>query len=156
MLYRSPDILPPSFSKPSIFVAGGISDCPDWQEDIVSIIDLSKYDVINPRRVGGFDRTGATAEAQITWEAYALDRVSTYLFWFPKETLCPITLFELGKVLEMAKQASISIIVGWHENYAREFDLRVQLRLTNLPTNKLVYNEAGWDKFTSIIKAKFA
>jgi hypothetical protein len=77
MLYRSPDILPIAFRQQSVFVAGGISDCPDWQSDMISFMNCDVYDVVNPRRIGGFDRTGITANEQITWEHCALNLVDS-------------------------------------------------------------------------------
>jgi len=146
MLYQSPDPLPYTFNHHSIFIAGGISNCPEWQSDIVKLFDLDIYDVVNPRREGGFDRTGATAEEQITWEHGALSQVDNCVFWFPCETLCPISLFELGVMLERASRHSVKLIVGWHEDYQRAFDLQVQI---NLATNARDYviSGPGWDQF---------
>ena len=98
MLYKSPDPLPFAFQRQSVFIAGGISNCPDWQNEMSAMLDTSLYDVVNPRRAGGFDRTGVTAEEQITWEHRALSLIDACIFWFPCETLCPITLLELGEL----------------------------------------------------------
>jgi len=156
MLYRSPDPLPMKFSKTGIFIAGGISDCPDWQQDVVDIIDNDYWDVVNPRRVGGFDRTGDTAEAQITWEHTALTMSTVYLFWFPKETLCPITLFEYGMALERAANRKIMVAAGWHEDYQRAFDLGVQSKLAKLSPQQLIYCGPGWDNYVEFVKNNFA
>ena len=47
------------------------------------------------------------------------------LFWFPKETLCPITLFELGCFLNTPK----TLVIGVEPGYARERDVRIQVGL---------------------------
>jgi hypothetical protein len=152
MIYRSPDPLPWVFCLQSIFIAGGISDCPDWQSDVVGMIDSTRYDVVNPRRTGGFDKTGATAEEQIGWEYAALSHVENCVFWFPKETLCPITLFELGKMLERAKKDPvIKLIIGWHPEYARAFDLQVQIGLMGMK-KQILHAAPGWDELCSAIK----
>ena len=145
MLYRSPDPLPPAFQRPSVFIAGGISDCPDWQAEMVGMLDHDRNDVVNPRRIGGFDKTGATAREQITWEHHALSMVDSCIFWFPRETLCPITLFELGKMLEKTMETSgMTLAVGWHPEYARAFDLEVQIPLATTLPYRLVHSGPGW------------
>lgn len=153
MLYKSPDPLPSIFSKRSLFIAGGISNCPDWQSDMVKLCDLDLFDVVNPRRYGGFDRTGDTAQEQITWEHRALEMVDACLFWFPCETLCPITLFELGKMLHKCSQHSIQLAVGWHPDYQRAFDLQVQIGLEAATCGKnLLHAAPGWDSLCSAIE----
>lgn len=153
MLYNSPCVIPAFFKNQSVFVAGGISNCPDWQSDIVTnCMNTEKYDIVNPRRSTGFDNTGLTAREQITWEHMALSKVDSCIFWFPQETLCPITLFEFGKFLIKAKQHSVSLIVGWHQNYQRAFDLEVQIQLENVPADYLTCVGSGWEKFTDAVK----
>ena len=155
MLYRSPDLLPAVFSRPSVFIAGGISNCPDWQTHMVSFMDTSLYDVVNPRREGGFDITGTTAREQIEWEHSALSKIDSCIFWFPCETLCPITLFELSKQLLRAKQKSVCLVVGWHPDYQRAFDLEVQIDLEKIPKEYLLHAESGWDKFVASVKKRW-
>ena len=46
------------------------------------------------------------------------------LFWFPKESLCPIALFELGKELESGSR----VVIGVHPEYSRRFDVITQVR----------------------------
>jgi len=150
MLYKSPDLLPFAFQRQSIFIAGGISDCPDWQSDMVAHIDCSIYDVVNPRREAGFDRTGVTAEEQITWEHRALGLVDACIFWFPCETLCPITLLEYGKMLERASRHSIRLVVGWHPDYARAFDLKIQTRLEM--STHIIHAGPGWDELCAVVR----
>jgi hypothetical protein len=155
MLYCAPDKLPALFSLHSVFVAGGISNCPDWQSDIIRFMATNLYDVVNPRRETGFDTTGATAREQIEWEHEALSKVDSCIFWFPCETLCPISLFELSKQLLRAKQQSVKLVVGWHPNYARAFDLKVQIELENIPKDNLLYADVGWDGFVKAVIANW-
>lgn len=152
MLYKSPDKLPALFSRPSVFVAGGISNCPDWQSEITSFMDTTLYDVVNPRREIGFDTTGAIAREQIEWEHQALSKVDSCIFWFPCETLCPITLFELSKQLLRAKQQSVRLVVGWHPDYKRAFDLEVQIELEKISSDYVLHADAGWDEFVKAVK----
>lgn len=151
MLYTAPDPLPALFSRPSVFIAGGISNCPDWQSTLAHSLDTQLYDVVNPRRNTGFDRTGNTAGEQIAWEHSALAKVDSCVFWFPCETLCPITLFELGKLLVRASQKSVRLVVGWHPDYQRAFDLQVQIALEHIPLSHMMHAAPGWDEFVNVV-----
>ena len=152
MLYTSPDPLPPSFRNPSVFIAGGISNCPDWQSEIISVMNTEKFDVVNPRRNTGVDHTGAIAEAQITWEHRALSMVDACVFWFPCETLCPITLFECGSMLTRAYYHDVKLAIGWHPDYQRAFDLEVQINLAHRTNRWVQYRGAGWDPFKNYVR----
>ena len=113
-----------------IFIAGGISNCPKWQEEIATL--LQGRAVFNPRRVGDLSKEGDEAAEQIAWEYEALDKSSHILFWFPKESICPITLLEYGKALVWFQQGKINhLIVGCDEEYPRRFDLEVQTKLVS-------------------------
>lgn len=109
----------------SLFLGGGISDCPNWQAEIIPRFANTNVILMNPRR-DNFDITNQYMSVeQIHWEHEHLNTASAILFWFPAETLCPITLFELGKYATLGKR----IFVGCHPDYARALDVRVQLKL---------------------------
>jgi hypothetical protein len=124
-IYTAPQALPKS-DKRSLFVAGGISNCPNWQTDIIADLVEKGLDanLFNPRREDYPDEE-AEAIRQIEWEFYALNKADAVLFWFPKETLCPITLLELGRFTHDTK----TIFVGTHPDYQRKLDVITQLRL---------------------------
>jgi len=97
-----------------------------WNEDIT---------IINPRRKY-FPTDNPNIESeQITWEYYHLLRASAVSFWFPPETLCPITLYELGKQSANKKP----IFIGVDPKYARKTDVEIQTRLAR-PEIKIVYS----------------
>lgn len=62
---------------------------------------------------------------QICWERIALERAEVVLFWFAKETVAPIALFELGCWSNTAKR----LVVGVEPGYPREFDIYQQMAL---------------------------
>lgn len=64
--------------------------------------------------------------AQITWEHEHLLAADAFAFFFAPETLCPITLFELGKVLS---EEGKDIFVACDPGYARKRDVEIQLSL---------------------------
>lgn len=114
----------PTTPSPDIFLGGGITNCPDWQSEAVALLKHTDAVILNPRRSGAF--TEDIAGEQIEWEYSALRVVDTVFFWFPKETLCPITLLELGV---FTQRPQTRLIVGTHPEYARRFDVIKQLEL---------------------------
>jgi hypothetical protein len=74
---------------------------------------------------------------QIHWEFEMLQRVDVILFWFPKETVCPITLYELGFQMGLLYNAEFSamplreakLAVGCHPEYQRKRDVEIQVSL---------------------------
>lgn len=115
--------------SPDAFLGGGITNCPDWQKELITLLADVDGTLLNPRRRGDYD--DSIAIEQITWEYYALRSVPTVFFWFPEETLCPITLFELG----VFTQREVNLVVGTHPNYARKIDVITQLRLARPEVN---------------------
>lgn len=107
-----------------LFLAGGITNCPDWQADAIKMLDDgSDIVVANPRRDRLLDHEGEDAAYQIRWEYEFLRRARMILFWFPKESVCPITLFELGKEIGRGS----CLLVGAHPEYVRRFDVVTQM-----------------------------
>lgn len=134
---ESPTLLPPLAPRRSVFLAGGITDCPDWQEGAAQVLladDAAKMTVFNPRRQDFPIDDPEAAKAQIKWEHDALRLSEGILFWFPCETLCPIVLYELG----YWSARKTSIFVGIHPDYKRKSDVQIQTRLAR-PEVQIVY-----------------
>ena len=107
--------------QPVIFLAGGITGCEDWQSKVVNLLSDLDITLVNPRRKNWVD-SEKEATRQIEWEFEHLYAADNILFWFPHETLCPITLFEYGKWIVSKKR----MFVGYHRDYKRSLDLDVQ------------------------------
>lgn len=107
-------------NEASLFLTGGITGCPDWQQELG---DLSLV-VFNPRRTR-FPQDSNVDREQIEWEHIYLRKATAISFWFPQETLCPITLYELGAWCMTNKK----IFLGVHPNYKRIQDIRIQTAL---------------------------
>jgi len=117
----------------SIFLAGGISKCPDWQAGVANrLADQTNAIIYNPRR-DDFDMSAYEdiSRQQIVWEYHALRLSKVNLFWFPCETLCPITLFELGAAIPRLHPGAL--MVGTHPDYERRFDIIEQSKLAGSP-----------------------
>jgi hypothetical protein len=121
--------------KKSIFLAGGITGCPDWQQEIVRLLRTTDLILLNPRRKNFPIGDSGVAFEQIKWEWQALRDANSILFWFPCETLCPIVLYELGAWSMTNKP----IYVGVHSEYTRRQDVEIQTGLVR-PDVKIVYS----------------
>lgn len=122
----------------TVFLAGGITNCRDWQSEIANLFDQAVRQtfgpvtdgeqpivLFNPRRPYFVITDTAASCMQIEWEHHHLNLADITLFWFPHETLCPITLYELG----VAAAAGRRIFVGCDPDYQRKYDVSKQLSL---------------------------
>jgi hypothetical protein len=114
----------------TLFLAGGISNCPNWQADVVKALANTEYIILNPRQdrwIGSqaLDTKIAYQEElkQVTWEYKRITKAYSVLFWFPKDTVCPITLFELGSRLEGQQ----NLFIGCDPDYEKRRNIWCQL-----------------------------
>jgi hypothetical protein len=122
-------------NEESLFLAGGISNCSDWQAELIELLKDTDLVLLNPRRKHYPTDNSDIEEEQIKWEFDHLKKATAVSFWFTKETLCPITLYELGKQSALDKQ----IFIGVHPNYTRKSDIEIQTKLIR-PEVKIVYS----------------
>lgn len=126
---QCPDIFMPEsiddYSK-TLFLGGGISNCPVWQDEAVELLKNSDFIVVNPRRKNFDISNKSLTVEQIRWEYYHLRVCEWKMFWFPKNTLCPITLLELGKNIE-----SKNLYIGVENGYKKAIDVLEQTSLCN-------------------------
>ena len=119
--------------QPSVFLAGGITGCPDWQREISRMLVMTNYAVLNPRRKNFSTGNPSAAELQINWEFEHLRKADVISFWFCKENIQSIALFELGA---WSQQKDPAVVIGVEPGYPREQDIHVQMGL--LGRNKIV------------------
>jgi len=116
----------PNITTPSVFMAGGITNCPDWQSDLANkLAGTENLTLINPRRKDFPIHDPKAAGVQIAWEHDALRLADSILFWFPAETLCPIVLYELGAWSMSQKTLFIAV----DPEYQRKQDVEIQTKL---------------------------
>ncbi len=126
-----------------IFLAGGISNCPDWQSIIIEKLNnednpyqqimLEGVTVFNPRRKN-YENVEDTIVEQITWEFFKLKESDIIAFWFSSGSLNPITLYEYGKHVTSTK-----LVVGVDVGYERKNDIKIQTSLIR-PTQHICYD----------------
>lgn len=133
---EAPEVWKYATTEHSIFLAGGITGCPDWQAEMVNLLSShKKLTLLNPRRKDFPIHNPHAAHNQILWEFDHLRKAAAILFWFPCETLCPIVLYELG-----AWSSSIKpLFIGVHPDYQRRRDVEIQMELAR-PGLKIEYS----------------
>lgn len=111
-----------------LFLAGGITNCPDWQAAIIPLLSsIPELTVYNPRRKNFPIHDPNAAEEQITWEYNKLKEADIILFWFSRGSLNPIVLYELGR---WGNSSDKPIVIGLDEEYERKQDVIVQTMLS--------------------------
>ena len=118
------------FTGPSVFLGGGITGCKLWQDVLIKEIQELNCVVFNPRRKEFDIKDPSQSQIQILWEHQYLASANIVIFYFSSETLCPITLFELGARL-MANRGGYdqSIYIYCEPDYQRKFDVEFQTKL---------------------------
>jgi hypothetical protein len=132
---ESPNRYCPDIGEKSLFLAGGITGCPDWQQEILQKLSSTDLVIFNPRRRRFPMHDPSAAKAQIKWEADHLRLTDQILFWYPCETLCPIALYELGAWSMSDKP----LFVGTHPDYQRRLDIEIQTKIVR-PDINIVYS----------------
>jgi len=132
--FRAPEPVPEPLLGRSLFLAGGIGAgavVPDWQSELVARLRDTDLTLLNPRRDDYPAHDPNALREQIGWEHRHLSAARAISFWFVPETLCPITLYELGAWANWrgADGCGKPILVGAHPDYARRADLLIQLEL---------------------------
>ena len=126
----------------SVFIAGGITNCHNWQVDVIKELEkelsLNIYNdlvVFNPRRENfPIDRPSAAYE-QIEWEYNQLNNMDIFSMYFCEgESDQPICMYELGRyIAKMQTRFPIDwehrIIISVESGYKRKQDVITQVGL---------------------------
>ena len=133
-----------------VFLAGGITNCPLWQPELIKKLDafcLADLVLLNPRR-NDFDITNPNvSKEQIDWEHFMLAQANLISFWFSAgPSMQPITLYEYGKYSTKNKD---NVVVGADPNYLREFDVNYQ------PSKEGIYVVNSLDLLAASIVRKY-
>ena len=122
-----------------VFLAGGITKCYNWQEDVIDsllsnqIFDkniLDRIVILNPRR-STFNINDATVTfEQIKWEYDAINNCDIFSMYFcNSESVQPICLYELGRIIENDNFNINNTIISIENGYQREYDVIVRTAL---------------------------
>ena len=126
------------------FLAGGITDCPNWQVEVIS--NFKKYDqkfsnelnglvLFNPRRENFPISDPNAAQEQIEWEFKWLQRMDLFsMFFTAGRSDQPICMYELGRNICRMMQRfpndyQNQILISCDPNYRRSQDVKIQVEL---------------------------
>ena len=119
----------------SVFLAGGITNCENWQDKVIKELEFEDVTVFNPRQPA-FDITDKAASIkQITWEYERLEKMDIFSMYFcGGESDQPICMYELGRnILRMQNRFPNDwerrIVVSVESDYKRKKDVLVQIGL---------------------------
>ncbi|MFH1511239.1 MAG: nucleoside 2-deoxyribosyltransferase domain-containing protein [Candidatus Woesearchaeota archaeon] len=124
-----------SGTEKSLFLGGGITGCPNWQASLCSLLRDEDIVLLNPRRAKFPIEDKNAKKDQILWEFEHLRKAYAISFWFPRESVCPIALYELGAWSMTNKQ----LFVGMDSKYNRRVDVEIQTKLFR-PELEVVYS----------------
>ena len=131
-------ITAPSIEKPkfiSLFLAGGITNCKNWQNEVIKELEFEDVSIFNPRQIN-FDINDKSASfKQISWEFERLEQMEIFSMYFCESNSDqPICMYELGRnIVRMQNRFPSNwqdrIIIGVEENYKRKQDVIIQTSL---------------------------
>ena len=146
-IVESPDPYKAVRGETDLFLAGGITNCPDWQAEMLKKL---KGDIVvyNPRRANFPIDDPNAAKEQITWEYNRLKVAKEILFWFSRGSLNPIVLFGYG-MWGLSKWSSKKIFIGVDPEYERKQDVYIQTELVR-DDYRLIGNPPSLEIYESI------
>ncbi len=127
----------------TVFLAGSITGATNWQAEASYQLN-PHFNIFNPRRKGIVNFPPEEDRIQIPWEYDSIEACKIILFYFSSETLAPITLFELGKVLRASAYTPWKkVYICIHPDYKRKNDVIIQTELENIEFAKKIRFDLG-------------
>lgn len=133
-LITAPEKYEPKNDDVCVFLGGGITNCPNWQQEVID--KLSEFPdsvvVFNPRRDNFPIDDPNAAEEQIEWEFDALEKANVFTMYFcDSSSDQPICMYELGRNLlrmyeKYPETAEDQIVVSVENGYKRKNDVLIQ------------------------------
>ena len=134
-----------------VFLAGGITNCQNWQEDVIAQIERDHTEeetknliIFNPRR-SKFDMSNPSESVkQIRWEFEALESCDIFSMYFcESESVQPICMYELGRNLVRIQNRFPSnwwyrTIITTEMGYKRRDDVMTQVGLATSGAGNMV------------------
>ena len=136
----APEFYIPQEHDITVFLAGGITNCPDWQSKVIKDLNvdnryLESLVIFNPRRENFPIWDKSAAYAQIEWEYQMLEKCDVFSMYFSSgDSDQPICMYELGRnILRMQMRFPSDwqdrIVISVENDYIRRQDVLVQTEL---------------------------
>ena len=135
IVITAPHLYIPKYDDVTVFLAGGITGCRDWQKETIEHLrkfvgrDDTQVVVYNPRQedfVGNYN-LNATID-QIIWEYQYLNQVDIFSMYFVGgNQIQPICMYELGRYIKPYEEEQV---ISVEKNYIRKIDVVNQVALT--------------------------
>lgn len=130
-----------------VFLAGGITGCHDWQDQVIEELSKKKHTeklvILNPRRKNFPISDPNAAREQIAWEFRMLEACDIFSIYFVNsESDQPICMYELGRNICRMEEKHykgediLNKIVTVEKGYKRAQDVDIQLGLTGASIEK--------------------
>ena len=140
----APSIEIPKFI--SVFLAGGITNCKEWQKEIIEELEFEDISLFNPRQKH-FDVLDQNASyKQILWEFERLEKMDIFSMYYCNDNSDqPICMYELGRNIVRIQNRFPSdwekrIVISVENGYRRKADVLIQ---TELATQNKVFVETN-------------
>lgn len=139
-IITAPEPYIPQEHDVTVFLAGGITNCPNWQSEVIKDLNVDyKYTdtfvLFNPRRENFPIDDPSAADKQIEWEYKMLERCDIFSMYFSSgDSDQPICMYELGRnILRMQMKYPTDwknrIIITVEDDYKRKQDVLIQTKL---------------------------
>lgn len=132
-IITAPSIELPKF--PSVFLAGGITNCKEWQKEVIKELEYCDISLFNPRQEH-FDVSDKSASyKQILWEFERLEKMDIFSMYFCNDNSDqPICMYELGRnIIRMQNRFPNDwekrIVISVEDGYKRKADVLIQTEL---------------------------
>ena len=159
IVVTSPHLYIPKHDDITVFLAGGISGCRDWQQEVINNLfrmidkDDSQVIVYNPRRKEFDVDDLGTVEDQITWEFQYLNKVDIFSMYFVGgDQIQPICLYELGRYTKKVFGYGQGQVISVEKDYIRERDVVVQVALATSGVVPVNLNATPYEHAEDIVR----
>ena len=122
----------------TVFLAGGISDCDNWQQKVIDYLNNEDHTehlvLFNPRRDNFPINDPSASQKQIEWEFYKIQSADIFSMYFcESKSNQPICLYELGRNIPVFINKYNNwydrILITCESNYSRKNDVVIQTYL---------------------------
>lgn len=138
----APSIEIPKFT--SVFLAGGITNCKEWQKEVIEKFEYEDVSLFNPRQEH-FDVSDKFASYdQISWEFERLEKMDIFSMYYCNDNSDqPICMYELGRNIVRMQNRFPSdwekrIVISVEYGYRRKADVIIQ---TSFATQSKIFVE---------------